>query len=220
MAVAYLSVESSSSPAVAPPDPRRAPRSDSRERLLEAIGKVAAERGYAELSVERIARAAGVSVEEYHRHFDSEDQGLLAAFDAFVADLEREVAAACAVEPRWTLKVRAAVAVLVDALAESAALARVFAVEAVAGSLAFAERQTALLDRFAALLAEGRRVHPRGAGLPEMTERALVGGAASIVCKHLLHEDADELRALGPQLTEFLLIPFLDLAEARRVAAG
>ncbi len=190
-----------------------------RALLVAAVAKVAAERGYADLTVERVARYAGVSRATFEAHFESAEQGLLAAQEAFIDRLWQDVTAACEAPGEWPQKVRAALAAVLAALAEASPLARVFAIEGTAASLALIERQHAAFDRFAALLREGRRHYPETAALPEAIELALVGGIASIVSRCLLAEEPQAIDALEPQLVELVLAPYLGAEEARRVAA-
>lgn len=191
-----------------------------RERLVDAIARAAAEQGYDKLAVEQIARYAGVPQATFYEHFASKEQGLMAAFDAFLDRLLLEVSAVCEAEEEWPEKVRAAVGTALSYLAEISNVARVFVVEATGASLAAAERQLVALESFAAMLASGRLIYSRAAQLPAPTERALVGGIASIVSGHLLAEEPQALSALEPALSELVLIPYLGQEEARRVALG
>jgi AcrR family transcriptional regulator len=189
-----------------------------RELLVAAFNKAAAEHGYAQLEVEQVLRYAGVSRATFDAHFENKEQALVAAQDAFFERLWLDVIGACDGSAAWPLKVRAALAAALGSLAEASSLARVFAIEAAAVSLAAAERQFAALDRFATLLRDGRAVYPDSASLPEATERALVGGIASILSAHLLIEEPRAIPALEGQLVELLLIPYLGEGEARRIA--
>lgn len=189
-----------------------------RERLVAAIAKAAAEHGYDEFTVDQVLLNARVSRQTFDQHFESREQGLIAAQEAFLDRLWREVAGACEAAGEWPQKVRAALAAVIASLVEASTMARVFAVEASASSLAAAERQLSALERFAAMLRDGRRHYPDASSLPEATERALIGGIASILSGHLLAEDPGALPALQPQLVELLLIPYLGVGEARRVA--
>lgn len=190
-----------------------------RERLIAAVAKAAAEHGYAALTVEQVVRYAGVSRAVFDAHFESKEQSLVAAQEAFLHRLWLDVAHACETPSDWPRKVRAALEAVLTSLAEASNLARAFTVEAVS-SLAAAERQFAAFDEFATLLRDGRRHYPAAASLPEATERALVGGIASILSGHLLMEDPRAIPALEPQLVELLLIPYLGEDEARRVASA
>src|SRR3954452_22233618 len=124
-------------------------------------------------------------------------------------DLWLEGLAACEQVEEWPRRVQAGLRAVLEAMVDASAVARVFTVEAAASSLAAAERQLAAIDRFAALLREGRRIYPRAASLPQVTERMLIGGIASILCDHLMGENPAAIPLLEPQLVELLLIPYL-----------
>lgn len=193
---------------------------NDRTRLVAAFSKAVGEQGYARLDIATVARYAGVPVERFHEHFESPEHALVAAQEVFLRRLWLDLAGACEGVVEWPLKVRAAVGAVVSSLVEASSIARVFAIEAPGASLAAAERQFAALDRLATLLAEGRRLRPQAPSMPESTERALIGGTVSIVCEHLLAEDAQAIPRLQSQLVEVLLSPYLGEEEARRVAAG
>jgi AcrR family transcriptional regulator len=192
---------------------------EDRERLIAAVAKAAAEHGYAKLTVEQVVHYAGVSEDVFLAHFENKEQAMVAAQDSFLDRLWLDVIHACEALHEWPLKVRAGLGAVLTSLAEASSLARVFAVEA-AASPAATERQFAALDQFATLLRDGRRHYPRAASLPDATERALVGGIASILSRHLLMEDPQAIPPMEGQLVELLLIPYLGEGEARRVAAG
>jgi AcrR family transcriptional regulator len=192
----------------------------TRDRLVAAFSKAAAEQGYSQVDVATVSRYAGLSADDFFEQFKGTEQALLAAQEAFIQRLTLEVEAACEEAGDWPSRVRATIAALVTSLGESSALARVFAIEAPGASLAAAELQFAALDRLAALLAEGRALYPPAAGMPPVTERALVGGAFSIVSEHLLAEDPGGIHVLEIELVQMILTPYLGAAAARRVAAA
>jgi AcrR family transcriptional regulator len=192
---------------------------DRRARLVAAFSKAAAEQGYSRLDVSTVARYGGVSVAEFEEHFQSVEQALVAAQEAFLERLWLDIEAACEGAGEWPEKVRDAVAAVIDSLVEASAIARVFAIEAPGVSFAAAERQYAALNCLAAVLRVGRRSYTRAASLPDSSERALVGGTVSIVCEHLLAEDPTAIPRLRGELVELLLSPYLGEEEARRVAA-
>jgi len=189
-----------------------------RRRLVAATAKAASEHGCAGLTVEHVLQYAGVSLDLFEAHFESKEQALLAAQDDFLERLWLDAANACEATESWPTRVRAGVAAILSSLVEVSTLARVFAIEACAVSVAAAERQFAALDQFAALLRDGRREYPAAGPLPAATERVLVGGIASIVSGHLLMEDPQAIPPLETELIELLLIPYLGEGEARRVA--
>jgi AcrR family transcriptional regulator len=189
-----------------------------RERLIDAFTKIASERGYAKTTVEEIAALAGVPEAAFFEHFESKDQCLTAAYDAFVDRMVEEAQQAADVE-EWPLKVREAVAAGLGFVTETATRARFFAVEAPAAGPIVFERHIAAMARIVFLLRSGRDHYPRAADLPEMTEQVLVGGAACLVSSALLSEEHSRLPSLESQLVELLLTPYLGRDEARRIAA-
>lgn len=189
-----------------------------RDRLVAAFTRVAVDYGYRNIEVERVSRYAGVSPERLELHFGTKERGLIAAQERFLEGLWSEGVAACDPADEWPRRVQAALSAVLGAVVDASALARVFTVEAAACSLAAAERQFAAIDRFAGLLQDGRRLYPRAVSLPQETERALIGGVASILCDHLLAEDPAAISALEPQLVELLLAPYLGLSEAQRIS--
>lgn len=191
-----------------------------RELLIAATSRAIAEHGATGLVVEQIVRYAGLSDVTFYEHFTGTEQALVGANHAFFDRLWEEVADACDSVEDWPMRVRAAVDAALSYLAEVSSLARVLAIEAAAVSLATRERQLAALERFAALLRDGRRHYPAAASLPDATERGLVGGVASIVSAHLLMEDPQAISAMIGQLVEFLLIPYIGREQARRIAAA
>ena len=67
-------------------------------------------------------------------------------------------------------------------------------------------------------LARGRDLHP-GEQLPASTEDSLLGGVIGQLGRRVLTE-AGTLAELLPDLTEFVLSPYLGTEEARRLAAA
>jgi AcrR family transcriptional regulator len=199
------------------PQEQSAERAAERERIVAGITKAVGERGHARLTLDEILRHSGVSKDSFESHFETTEQGVVAAQGAFLDRLWLEVTGACGAERSWVANLRSGLAAALSYLGEASGLARVFAVEAAASSLAVSERQFAVLDRFAGLLRKGRDANPRAASLPALTERVLLGGIASIVTADLLSEEADELAALEPQLTELVLVFYLGKDEARRI---
>jgi AcrR family transcriptional regulator len=191
-----------------------------RDRLIAAISKAAAEHGYAGLTIERIVSYSGLDRETFDTHFDSREQGLLAAQEVFLQRLFWEATAACEGLEPWPVRLRAGLRAVLSSLLESADLARVFTVEADAAGLALVEHQIKVLDDFALLMRKGRKVYPVAGALPEVTERVLVAGVAALVRQRLLREETTAVSPLEEELTELLLLPYVGDREARRIAMG
>jgi AcrR family transcriptional regulator len=195
-------------------------RDDERNRIIAAFSRAAGEQGYSRLDVDRVSRYAGLPPEGFYRQFESIEQALVAAQEAFLHRLWLEVTGACESVGDWPIRVRSVIAAVLGSLVEASSLARVFAIEGPGASLAAAERQFAALDRLAELLAEGRKYYPHAEQMPAITERALIGGAVSVISEYLLAEDPQAITTLQAQLVEVLLAPYLGPDEARHFAAG
>jgi AcrR family transcriptional regulator len=191
---------------------------DQRPRLVAAFSKAAGEHGYARVDVDVVVRYAGLSAADFYREFAGVEQALLAAQEAYLGRLWLDIEGACEGAEVWPEKIRDSVTAVTESLVETSAVARVFAVEAPGASLAAAERQFAALDSLAVRMQRGRRFYPRAADLPEMTERALLGGAVSIVCEYLLAENPRAIPRMRSHLVELLLRPYVGDEEARRLA--
>jgi AcrR family transcriptional regulator len=192
------------------------PSDELRGRIVASITRVAAERGYASFSVDAVLRAAGISQETFDRYFAGPEQALIAAHEDFLERLTLDARGACRGADGWPGQVHAATAAVLASLIEASSLARALWVEGAGASLASAERQFVALEQFAAMLRDGRRHYPAAAALPEITERVLIGGVASVASGCLLAEEPEALTQLCPELVEVLLIPYLGNAEARR----
>lgn len=195
-------------------------RAAERARLIDAFTRLAAQRGFAQTTVESVAELSGYPAATFRAHFPDRRSCLVAAHDAFFERLLRQVDVAAAAEVAWPDQVRAAVAAAFEFVAETAGPARLFAVEAVGGGPAILERYFGLTERLAARLASGRAIYRCAAELPPATEVVLVGGLASRVTACLLAEDSASLAALEPQVAAIVLAPYLgeDGAAGRRAA--
>ena len=69
--------------------PKRLPRAERRELILESAGRLFGERGYAHTSLDQIAAAAGVTKPILYRHFDSKKALYLALLQRHRDDLPR-----------------------------------------------------------------------------------------------------------------------------------
>jgi hypothetical protein len=75
-----------------------------------------------------------------------------------------------------------------------------------------------MISHFGERLLPGRAMRPEGERLPEITERAMIGGLAMLIAQRLDLGRAAELPALAPEAIQFVLTPYLGTEEARRVA--
>jgi len=168
---------------------------------------VVAERGFAGIETNEVTREAGLSREAFDEHFRDLRQCLIVAYDRFCDDLVAEIEDALQPGAPWPQQVRAGVHAALGFVRESAAVARVFAVEGPTLGTAVIDRYIGAIERIVALLRLGRASSP-AAALPPLTEAVLVAGAVSLVTACLLAEEEAGLPQLEEQLIEVLLLPY------------
>jgi AcrR family transcriptional regulator len=126
-----------------------------REALRVAAEELIASRGYEKVTVEDIARAAGVSRRTYFRYFETKEEVVVAGSDRFADDLLAAIAARPAREAPLLAIRNALVPVLEEALAKSDLIRGV--IEMLRGNTALRramlERRNRMEERLAVVLA-------------------------------------------------------------------
>jgi len=197
-----------------------------RERLREAMVRVAAAKGYEAATVNDVIEVAGVSLETFHEMFADKEDCFLEAYDAVIDVLVAHVTSAyeaASGEP-WPDRMTAALRALVSLLAAESDIARMAMVEVTAVGESARERYRAALTRFSRLLEEGREYAAEGDSLPPDTARFAIGGATSMIFDEIRAGRGPELERILPDLVFAVLMPYLGPEaaedEMRRVAAG
>jgi AcrR family transcriptional regulator len=193
----------------APDIPRRLPRgshgldrdvveASQRTRLLEAVGRAVAERGYAAATIDDVVRRAGVSKKTFYDHFADKQDCFLAAYEAASEELLERVTEAHASSEDWLERTRAGITAYLRWLAADPALARVFLIEVAAAGPVALERREALRDRYAELMRA--RLEPGAPSPPPEIFHAVVAAVDDVVVRHIREHGAEELPALEPVL--------------------
>jgi AcrR family transcriptional regulator len=191
-----------------------------RERLLEAIAESLDERGYEGTTVAAISRRAGVSKSDFYRHFESKDACFFAAYDDAVERLRADVLAACAESRRWADGVCAGLAAALAALAARPAQANLLLVEGLRAGPGVYGRFQGAVESFIPYLRDGAPGEAGEVAAPAVADEAVVGGIASLLGRRVLAGDAAGLDRIFPELAEFALVPYLGVAEARRIISA
>jgi AcrR family transcriptional regulator len=190
---------------------------NQRERLLVATAETLDELGYEKTTVSSIGANAHVSKSDFYRHFDSKDECFIGAYDDSVERLRDDVVSACVGRDEWADGVCSGVAAALAWLAREPARANLLLVEGLRAGRDVYERYLAALQSFVPLLREGAPedvVVPRA---PKATDEAVVGGMASLIARHVLAGEAEQLESFFPDVAQFALAPYLGAAEARRI---
>jgi AcrR family transcriptional regulator len=186
-----------------------------RARLLSAMTTVATERGFAEASVARVVKRAGVSRRTFYDLYEDREACLLAAFEHAIARLGERVVPAFRLPARWCERVRAALAELLAAFDAEPALARLCLVEVPKGAADLLGRRRAVLDALALAVDEGRG-EARSSSPPPLTAESTVGGTVAVVQARLLAQGSPSLLTLINPLMAMIVHPYLGPAAARR----
>jgi AcrR family transcriptional regulator len=213
--------------------PRRLPRgthgldrgvveASQRTRLLEAVGRAVAERGYAAATIDDVVRRAGVSKKTFYDHFQTKEDCFLAAYEAAAEELFAHVLDAHAAQDGWLERSRSGIAAYLRWLAAEPALARVFLIEVGAAGPRAAERRERLRDRYADLMRElqdqARAETPSLPRLPEEVFHALVAAVDELVVRRIREGRAERLPELEPVLL-YLQVALLAGPEAAAESA-
>lgn len=197
-----------------------------REQLLEAMVRVAAEKGYEAATVSDVVELAGVSRATFYENFEGKEDCFLEAYDAVIDVLVAHVTTAfeSATGEPWPRRIAVGLGALVELLAAEADIARMAMVEVTAAGDDARERYRAALARFTPFLEEGRTYSGQGDALPADTARFAVGGATSMIFDEIRAGRGPELQRVLPDLVFAVLMPYLGPEaaeeEMRRVTGG
>jgi hypothetical protein len=81
-------------------------------------------------------------------------------------------------------------------------------------------RHERLISYLSEGLAPGRRRRPEGEHLPAITEDAIASGIVMLVAQRVDRGEGSSLPAAAPEVIQFMLTPYLGVAEARRAGAA
>lgn len=157
---------------------------NQRERLIAAMAEVCAERGYAETSVERVAKQAGVSSVTFYKQFAGKQDCLLASHRQLLGRLLEAVDRAAG-EADPADRARPALQAALAVFAADPPSARLLTVEVLAAGPEGVKRHDAMVEAFAEQLG---------------TDWVRAAGLLALVGKHVVAGEADRL----PQLEEEL----------------
>lgn len=179
-----------------------------RERIVRAVAQLATEQGYASLSIPAISARAGTSNESFYASFRSKQEPFLVAFERLAERALGTAVRAFEAQEDWAEGVAAALAALLDHIAQEPIFARLAFFELPASGRVGLERSDLTLEAFTAYL------HPQSFGadtprqVPTVVLDAIGGGIWALIQYELAHGEAESLPELAPQLTRIALAPF------------
>lgn len=191
-----------------------------RERLIAAFTQIVGEVGYSGATITGVLEGASVTSRTFYKFFATIDECCIAAFDKGVEDLRPLLGEAYLGESEWPLQIRAALATLLADFAGWPELARLLTVEPFVAGPELAKRHKGAVEEMVPFLREGRERRDGGEPLPDTAERGILGAVNSMIGRQVMAGRGEDLEALLPDLTQFVLTPYLGASEARRIAAS
>lgn len=187
-----------------------------RDRLLDAMASVCAEKGYANVTVADVAERARVSRSTFYELFRDLEDCFLAAYDAIYGRFVAAALSAYQREPEqpWAARARAALESMLAFMAAEPAFARMCMVEPLAAGPAALERYLSAVNLISAMLDEGRREGDRIERAPASLAKGIVSGAAEVIRAQILAGRTERLPELLPDLLYVALAPYLGRREA------
>ncbi|MGN6255429.1 MAG: TetR/AcrR family transcriptional regulator [Solirubrobacterales bacterium] len=197
--------------------PRELVERSQRERLLAAVVRVTAAKGYDQTTVGNVLGEAGVGRESFYELFDDKLDCMIAAHRILLDDLAERVREAYEGEEPWPQRVKRALAVALEWFASDPDAARFILIEMSTVGPAFRPIFQAEYARFVALFDEGLDDSARDSELAKATGLA-IGATIARIYEEVVLGRAAELPRLLPDLTYGMLVPFLGEEEAHAAA--
>jgi AcrR family transcriptional regulator len=191
-----------------------------RERLLAAVAREVAGRGYRATTITEVVRAASVSTRDFYELFDGKEDCFLAAFDAIRDHVAELIATAASSESDWSHQVIAALRATLDFFAAEPDLARLCLLESVSATPKIALRFREAVLTGVPALARGRAELADPESLLPEAESSIIGGAVSLVTRAIAAGETEKLPDLLPALADFILSPYLGAERAATIAAS
>jgi AcrR family transcriptional regulator len=185
---------------------------EPRERLIAAIARAIEQRGYRDTTVADVVRIARTSRRTFYEHFEDREACFLALFDAAGDETMERIAASVRPDRPLEEQVDAALDAYIDSVCSRPALYRSFVRELPGLGKAGADRQLAVIERFARLLVglveSARREQPDVGARPLSLDTAImiVGGLRELAVIALQQgRDVRELRTTAAPTVKAIL---------------
>jgi AcrR family transcriptional regulator len=192
--------------------PREFIAAHKQRRIMDALAELSTEQGYEATKISDIVRRAGVARKTLYDNFEGKEEVFLAAFDAAFDEAMERIETACAeAEGGWQEQIEVGLAAFLSYVADEPTLAHMCMIEALSATPAATERYEDAVEKFVRLAGS---TLPKDRRLPDTLAETLVGGVAWIVYQAIRREEAQSAPDLLPQLTEFMIGPYLDVGLA------
>ncbi|MCO5314689.1 MAG: TetR/AcrR family transcriptional regulator [Solirubrobacterales bacterium] len=197
--------------------PREAVVRSQRERMVEAMITVVANKGYAETTVADIISAAGVSRATFYEQFTDKEDCFIAAYGTVMGRMLEYVAEGFT-ERRsgeWIDQIRGAIGALLTYFATNPVAARVGIVEGFGAGARARDRYQQAVSSFFPFMDAARAGSPDPERIPPKTARMGVGALSTLMFDEAAAGRADELPARLPEMVYMVVSLYLGREKAR-----
>lgn len=191
--------------------PREFVANHKRRRMMDAVAELTAENGYEATKIADIVRRAAVARKTLYDNFDGKEDLFLSAVNTTLLEMRIAIEAACeetSDSPEDAIV--AGLAALLEFVAEHPAAAKMCMIEAISATPSSARLYDAGMRDCVELL---RASALADADLPETIEESLAGGMAWILQLKIRKGEAGQARDLLPELSQFVLSPYLGVGK-------
>jgi AcrR family transcriptional regulator len=189
-----------------------------RERILDAVAQLSAEKGFTNLTLEDIAERASISLQAFYEHFANKEDAFLVAYEVGHGKALALVERAHDAAPDWPHAVRAGTTTLLELLASEPAFAHLALVDALIATAQTADRANKGFVQYSELLAPGFEEAPHDSKPPAVTIEAIAGGIFELCLTYTVQGYVGELTELAPWVVYFALAPFVGTEAAGQIA--
>lgn len=179
---------------------------DEHTRILRAVARLAAEKGFTTLSIAQITAEAGVSDDAFSERYETNEDCFLAAYDMMGARVLAGGARAARDGVDWPDSILAGTRAVMRGVAADPAFARCAFIEVFALGPIGIDRRSRLMDSFAALLMS----HVPSSERPsENLAEAIVGAVWQIAHTCVAHDRTDRLADIADYACYLVLAPII-----------
>ena len=180
-------------------------------RMLHAITRAVAEKGYAKVTVADVVGLAGVSRRTFYEHFDDVEDCFVAAYETATRELLAEVGAAVRAAHDEGLadeRFEVAIVAYVEGLASDPHMARACLVDVQGAGPRAVETRRLVYGQFVAQMRALRNGRRDGKGeIPLIQVQAAVGAIGELVQEQIFDKGAESLPEIIPTLVRHRLGP-------------
>jgi AcrR family transcriptional regulator len=176
---------------------------NQRERLMDALGDLVGEKGYASTTVADVIACAGVSRKAFYEHFANKQECFLATYDTIVTEGRHRVIGVYREARAPADRTELAIGALFARAIENPAALRLVLVEIGAIGPAGIARRERLMADYEQLLRESLGLAPGPGTVPNPVLRAIVGGLNNVLYTRVQSGRQAELLKLVPDLVRW-----------------